>query len=420
MARASLASFVFGWLVVLAASVLPAPSRARACSGFDCQETALLPPDGGAVPENNVELIWRRSAINAGEIGTELHLYALEGGARRELAFTLSSPPGPGSGAFYRVVPRRALAAGTEVVVEADEVCDAEGASATSSFRVAPAAPLPSSLGKLESEYGNTPLELWVFTGECYRPHQAAWALLRVTLSESARPYADLLRYEMHVDGQPFSTEEAQPDWRSQPPRPLGGSVLGRGVDRIYSVCETPDPFAMHAPPTGFSRGTHRVQMFAFTPDGTRLASDELDVDLRCPVPADFWPPPGNPPSGLSGVGADAAVDAAEPAALPDAGQSFEPAPAAPPDAAPVSPLEAGASIPDDSIDPDSVQEPSARRASAHCSPLIGARTGRPLLWVLFVLLISIVASRTKRRLRAPGSARQTGPDAGAGPASRL
>jgi hypothetical protein len=410
MGRASLASFVFGCLVALAASVLPDPSSARACSGPACAKTALLPPDGGSVPENSVELIWRPSVVFAGDARTELHLYELDGGTRRELAFGLTAVPGDDAGSLQKIIPRERLAAGTELLVEAEEVCESEGARASSSLRVGPAAPAPSSLGTLEIEAMGYPLELRVQSGECFRPHSVASVRVRVVLSESARPYADLLRYEMHVDGAPYTTEEAQPNWREQPPRQIGASVLGRGVDRIYCVCETPPPFAFTPLPTGFSQGTHRVQMFGFMPDGSRLASDEIQIYLRCPTPVDYWP--GDARASDPGAGADAAVGAGEPASSSDAAPSSGAAADTAADAA---------ALGGSAVDASFAADPRPRSSgAAQCSPRIGTRTGRPLLCVLFLLLISIVGGRTRRRLHALGSARQSGRNMGAQPPPRV
>jgi hypothetical protein len=150
----------------------------------------------------------------------------------------------------------------------------------------------------------------------------------------------------------------------------------------------------------------HRLQMFALMPDGTRLATDEVQASLRCPTPVDYWGgrPPGSPidhwapdPSGLG---------ATEARMSPSTGQTSGRAPDTAPDAASAMVLDGG------TIDV-SPADPSSQR-SAQCSPLIGTRTGRPLLWLLFPLLIAIVAGRTERQPRAFSSTRQSGFDAGA------
>jgi hypothetical protein len=392
-------------LAALAATALPVASPAHACSGPSCAQTGMLPLAGGSMPANAVQLIWRRSQIFASERASELHLYVVEGGTRRELAFTVASLPGDASGSLYRVVPSTQIAAGSELAVEADELCLAEGAPFTSSLRVGPAAPAPSSLGKLEIESRSQELvPLWVTSGECYRSVKVASVRTRVALSAAAQPYADLLRYELQVDGQPYASQEAAPDWRHQqsPPR-IGTSVLGRGAERIYHVCESD---AAVPATSGVAEGEHRAQMFALLPDGTRIASDEITLELRCapatPTGADAGAEEG-PTTAVAdasslGAGAqDAGGDLDAGRAGDSASSGIMPAPAS----------DGGAF----GQTTDAVRGVRGRThgEAAHCAPLIGARAGRPLLWVLFVLLLSIVAGRTKKRRHASGSMRQSG-----------
>jgi hypothetical protein len=57
----------------------------------------------------------------------------------------------------------------------------------------------------------------------------------------------------------------------------LGGSRLGRGLDRVYTLC---DSRSSDAP--GLSSGVHLIKMVATLPTGERIESDEVEVSLVC------------------------------------------------------------------------------------------------------------------------------------------
>jgi hypothetical protein len=365
-------------------------------------------PASGSLPENALELLWRPSrSWPEPEARPELHVYKLLGGWRSELPVTISAADQ--SGLLFRVVIDVPVAAGSELTVESTEVCPSDASRLTSSLQVGPAAPAPTRLGTLEvDESGQGMLPLRVTTGQCYLPFSAAYATLRVELSDAARPFAGVLRYGVRVDGAVFLSEEAAPDWQNGALPPFGESVMGRGKERIYHVCGAGDAGASQE----LAAGAHRVQMFAQLPDGRSIDSDEISVELRCdgaPAAAPGAAGNGGPPADAeipvwieaepkgSGPEAGAQRDAGDAGAQLDAGDAASAAPPGGPDAS-----SAGWNV-------DDVARSPLRHGAAQCSPLLGAGAGRSVLWATFLLLVVVVTLRTKRRLRALGSTRQSG-----------
>jgi len=200
-----------------------------------------------------------------------------ESGARRMLSYEITERDG-----LRLIQPQQPLAAGSELVFEYDD-CELDPSGlgprqlASARVSIAAAAPPPKSLGKLVAELEHGEATDFDQGTACAFAIDAAWAELSVDLTDEAVPYQDVLRFELHVDGQPVQpyNDSRYPGM----PRPLGGGVLGRGRDRIVAAC---DPAERERGRHTVQLGRHRVQMVGVLPDGTRLTSDELTLDLDC------------------------------------------------------------------------------------------------------------------------------------------
>lgn len=273
--------------VVVSGLPLSVPARVNACSGLACVSGAVLPAGGSSLPANAVEVLFRRPRAMVGAMVPEgvPHLYRVVGGAKTEVAVDLREVDG-----LVHVRPQQPVAAGSSLVFEYPELCavlsDAGVFTYVDEYEVV-ARPLqvttdvarPSTLGTLRAEVKRGPVEL-TYGSRCSESFDGAYADLRVELAESAKPYADSLRYDVEVDGrlvEPYGFYRGvqEPTFR------LGASQLGAGKDRIFTLCE----------PTGATftneqtKGTHAVRMRARLPDDTEIWSDTSTISLRCDSP---------------------------------------------------------------------------------------------------------------------------------------
>jgi MYXO-CTERM domain-containing protein len=199
------------------------------------------------------------------------------------------------------VTPKQPVAAGTELVFEADNGCT--GTKLSTSVHVKAESPLPTNIGTLSAATHSGPVSVPA-SGVCYAPVAASYADLTITLSAEARPFADLLRYELRVDG------AISPSYPS-PYNPQ--SDVAPALDRVYALCARQEGVMSR----GLAPGKHRVQIVGILPNDTRVASNEVEVELVCSQ--DGGVPDASVPQGGN---ADGGVDAAPPQTTgnPDAG----------------------------------------------------------------------------------------------------
>jgi len=333
----ALRTALLGALAPLAALIAPATPAVACSSAFICNGTELLPPQGATVPANAVTPVWLRrphSLLPPNDGGAptvaEGKMYRLEEGKAQPLTFaaiavepaTLVLPPftswdlGDGDITFRQPVRRMTssgpafeqttaliklndpVAVGARLAFEFVE-CGTTGELVRREFVVGDPAPVPTTLGKLAVALGRGMVT--VSSVACSDDVDAAYADLSVMLSADAQPYEALLRYELLVDGTPTSSYHA--GVRANYTTTLGGSALGRGKDRLFSICPPPMMVAdwESRPP-----GTYRVQMRALLPDGSAIATDEVTVNLACADGGarDAAPVGEPPPSDASDAGA--------------------------------------------------------------------------------------------------------------------
>lgn len=265
-------------LVVVSGLTLQAAlaTDAHACSALSCRSGALLPVHMGKLPANAVELFWSPPAKFSGPdagVGA-VHLYEGTGSTRKEVAIDLVAENG-----LFRVKPKTAIAAGTELSFESDLAPCLSDERTSFQLSVSAAAPKPTHLGTLSiASLGPVTMQLWVNTGECTAPFPVYSAQLALALDAEAMPYADVLRHSLIVDGVERHQYSPYPDYPKFPVTDLGGGLK----DTLFTVCGAA-PSRGQTSTAGDKPGVYKVQWLTKLQDGTELRSNELSVELKCP-----------------------------------------------------------------------------------------------------------------------------------------
>lgn len=379
-------------LVLLSALALHAaalPGRAGACSGLRCRAGGLLPTHMGKLPANAVELFWQPPVTfsEPASAPAPVHLYKLEGGTRSELAIDVVA-----DGTMFRIKPKSAIAAGTELSFES-EAPPCHGAEERTSFSlsVTPAAPTkPTRAGQLRIDsIGSRSLSLWVSSGECTLPFPVYAAELSFALDAEASPFAGVLRHSLIVDGVERRQYVPYPEYPRLPSPPDLGGALN---DMIFTVCGVSSRGTMSR--DGEKPGTHTVQWLTRLQDGTQLRSNELTIELACPkvavVAVDGGVADASVDSGAEPrnvISPNGASDVADTGPARDSGSSLALGP------------DAGAAATDAPTTLGTAADDEASAGDDGCSLRAaskGTRRGTSLSW-LFVAL-SVLAVRRRRR----------------------
>lgn len=253
------------------------PSPVQACVGRTCGAGSVL-PDQGQLPENAVEVLWRRpvfynSRTDAPTTVPTPHLYRVDGDVRTELDITTEE-----RGGLLHVRPRQLVPAGSALVFEYDESCGfptAPGVIGTS-FQVGPAAAPPKQAGVVHTEIKQGAVTVGGAT--CTVSKAGKYADLTLVLSDEAKPYADGLRYQLVVDGVAVQSYGFY-DGPYSKPDPIGRSILGPGKDRLFVLCGDDDDVDR---PGKVAEGVHRVHFEVRLPDDSMVATDDVEIDLHC------------------------------------------------------------------------------------------------------------------------------------------
>lgn len=259
----------------MSAAAWSAPSTTRACSGASCSPGGVLPIDNGELPANLQTFALTPSRINGGPgpVDPAPQLYRIEADGRRTLLELVRRDVG----GVEAVSAARPEPPGTLLELEWSQACPALDQAATvpsarvrRRAQVTAARALPSTLGRLRAERREGAISV-PRAGSCSELVETPYWDLGVELSSDAEPYRDQLSYTLRIDGKPAeSYRDAQGGvvtWH------FGGNSLGRGVDRVYRLCDVVDTY-----PGNLISGTHRASMVGRLPDGTELESDEVEV----------------------------------------------------------------------------------------------------------------------------------------------
>lgn len=283
---------------LLAFCVTYTAPNAHACSMNACEPGEAF-PIVGEVPQNALAWFVRESKgdYTLGDAGLVQHpfrVFAVTHGdagpveTELELVTLEDNAPNSINAADQRFVASSAVPVGTRLRVERVDVCEVSPKSST--LVVAPPAVLPSTLGTLDVRDHFGPLELMTYSGSCTEPRDARYVDVTIQLARGTKPYADVLRYFLLVDGKPYRNTDWQ--WLTSEDvidtlrRPtIAGSALGAGVERVFAVCSRIEQDQV-GDGEGVGEGDHEVQMIALLPDGTALESEIRTVNLICPQDA--------------------------------------------------------------------------------------------------------------------------------------
>ena len=255
-----------------------APSIADACSPLQCWPGYFTPADGATVPANLPALYWRPVGANQGPAATDPSLVVLAAATdpNTPLAFTAMAQPN----GDYLIVPTAPLVAGVSYTLSDHNICAGDELTGpTSRFFVAPEAPWPTTLGTLaDTDHMKTSFEVGTASGSCSAIVDGDRSTIVLALSADALPWQDVLHYQTFVDDTLWQGQ-ASINGTTAP----GSSWAGRGVDKIYDVCMSPDASVLGS---GLQPGIHDVKLTATVPGSTvALVTPDLGVDLAvCPT----------------------------------------------------------------------------------------------------------------------------------------
>jgi hypothetical protein len=274
----------------LFASVAIAHSEpALACSGVSCSGGDLLPKDG-KVPANAVAWMWKPSSgepwggDDAGAPEPSVRVF-VEGDAGAELALEATEL----DWSLYRLTPTQAPEAGSTLRVEYTDTCPVR--TEVFSVEVTAALPVPALLGTLDHTVQSGYLHIADSSASCTHPYYARYVDVELNANAELTAFGDVVSYSMLVDGQRFGSDEVIYDDQDEydddvVPRTLAAGPLGVGRERVFALCDDGNGRwpgqGGDIEGEGVEPGPHRIQMLGLLPDGTRILSDEIEVDLSC------------------------------------------------------------------------------------------------------------------------------------------
>ncbi|RKG69684.1 hypothetical protein D7V80_08090 [Corallococcus sp. CA054B] len=252
------------------------PSSADACVAPNCLVDVRfpLPEDGGTVPANVPGLVVVPPLVENTDVST-LKLTRADG---TEVPFTLAD----GGRRTHVVVPKAPLVPGTQYRIEAKGLCQfQETQTQSATFTAGPERPLPTTLGTLSVDTPSRGVFSVFGDSNCGSPQEGDFTTLRFTPSAELVPFMPWMRWEVEVDGQPWSfsnhhglssTGEDNPDSHKY--------EYNRQLLALYTVCTAYNP---PPPNRGLTPGLHQATLRG-TLEHADLTLPPLSVDfeLRC------------------------------------------------------------------------------------------------------------------------------------------
>jgi len=253
-----------------------APPPSLACSYLDCG-AANVHPAKGEIPANEFVLTYSPTRWLDGGGLIEPHLYKVAGDGGVELPLTLADA----GGRLLTLDTTQALSPGDQLVLESgSNECPLPEPFRTR-FTVTEPRARPAVLGTLVATVTQGPLTIAGFGGACSTEIDASYADLVVEFAPEAVPFAEVMRYQLWLDGvpqRPFADFIAGAVPPFEPLRPK--SMFESWQERAYLSC---DPISARFKLFGESTpGVHRARMRATFLDGTTLDTPEVEFQLRC------------------------------------------------------------------------------------------------------------------------------------------
>ncbi|MCC6525213.1 MAG: hypothetical protein IT373_21345 [Polyangiaceae bacterium] len=311
---ASAHHLAFGLLV--GAAVAASTPAADACSPLPCRRAGLV-PDGGSLPENVPGFVLDTGRYPSADVAqSPLELVRLDGAARTRVPATLA----PRGESAFTITPATPWKAGERYALSLPNPCRYIGPERFEvAVAIGPTATAPGALGTLRASRAvRRVLRVGTASGSCSIDEEGAYVDVEATLDASAEPWRDVLYWETWVDGARYLPTESI----GIGPAP-GASWVGRGRDRIYTLCPAD---RSHGFP-GVAPGRHQVELRARAlGEGPTLTAGPIDVEVRCEglppssekaPPFAALPPPPVVAAGTSGAAGTDASAAPTPSAAP-------------------------------------------------------------------------------------------------------
>lgn len=206
-------------------------------------------------------------------------LTLLEQGTETTLAVHIE--PGPPFGGFF-LVPKDPMPVGKTIRVRGANFCpNASGVlddtASMAVFETSASSAVPTDLGVLTATPSVIePLVVADGSGPCASTVTAAVVRVTLEFSTGALPWKDVFVFETWVDGEPWGSSHHI----AREPI-IGSSWEGRGVDLMFSICETPaGSFPVVEP---LDEGSHDVKMRAWLPgSSTVLETPSIVFAVSC------------------------------------------------------------------------------------------------------------------------------------------
>jgi hypothetical protein len=268
------------FIPVLLAPWLCAPET-HACSIAGCDGPAVLPASG-EIPANELTLLYRGLQERDGGVGAP-RLYKLVGDASVEVPLQLElRDTAPLGSRLFTVQPTESLKAGDQLLFEVapSSFCSTQGLR--TQFTLTEPRARPAALGTLAVAISRGLVS--VTSGvSCARTADAAYADLTLTFAAEAQPFAQVVRLQLVLDGQPrwrFAASVAS-EARNELEPSARPRTLALGHDRVMVDCQTE---SLPEDPSSFvtSPGVHRASVRATFLDGSSLDTPEVEFELRC------------------------------------------------------------------------------------------------------------------------------------------
>ncbi|MDZ4064155.1 MAG: hypothetical protein U1E22_05740, partial [Coriobacteriia bacterium] len=198
-----------------------------------------------------------------------------------ETTLAVHIEPGPPFGGFF-LVPKVPMPVGKTIRVRGANFCQnatgvLDDTASVAVFETSASSPLPTDLGVLTATPSVVePLVVADGSGPCASTVTAATVRVTLAFSTGALPWKDVFAFETWVDGEPWGSAHHI----AREPI-IGSSWEGRGVDLMFSICETPGgSFPVVAP---LGEGSHEVKMRAWLPgSSTVLETPSIVFALSC------------------------------------------------------------------------------------------------------------------------------------------
>lgn len=259
--------------------VVPGSARAVDCEWF----SQTLVPNSGEVPASLSSILWTASPSSA-QIADPSSVVSFtridERGASTSVPFRIVSTR-LGNEEVTSIVPEQPLVAGQRYRVVANplngENLDPAKDFDTSEFKASAALEIPATaiLGALRLKSGIKRERLSILDGGGAVEFPAVFQDIELVVSPELAPWRSALVYETLVDGVTWNEPEPVCSHR------LGSSWMGRGVDRVFASCGTPEENKFVR--SGVALGEHSLQLRARLVGSAQVyLSNEVKVKFDC------------------------------------------------------------------------------------------------------------------------------------------